>query len=111
MDMNGETGNIINKTTVMSKQTPIQEAISLIENDIDGDVYDRQIRAADYVREKAIEYLKSLLPKEKEFARDMFTKGLKRSSHINTKYPDAFNFLVSEKANPSFDDHYKQYEP
>lgn len=75
------------------KKTPLQEAISKLNVATGNDLRDTVMRDAVFL-------LQSFLPKEKEFAKDMFDAAREYSG----PYPDNLKYH-------SFDEYYKQYEP
>lgn len=83
------------------KLTPLQEAIKdLIYKANDANSYTLEERSGFY---KATDVLESLLPKEKEFARDMFDAGVQRGLEEGDK-------SIWIYRQPTFEKLFKQYE-
>lgn len=95
----------------MSKQTPIQEAINLLKLFLsDRATSDKYEHGKQVAYEGAISNLEALLPKEKEFAKDIWNEGRDFGyAHAQYNYTDKLS-LEEMMIYKEFDELYKQYE-
>lgn len=87
------------------KLTPIQQAVELLQKEMHTSKHltETQFFHNDSI-EACIEHVKSLLPVEKEFAKDMWDSGTKFSL-------EQMDNAVKKYKEPDFTTFYKQFEP